>query len=216
MKTRIILAAACSLLFALPSTAQIIVGAPLCVSGTLASYIALGSEGCMFGSVLYHDFTFAAATANGIDPANILVTPAVLPTASYSQGLNFSPLESSAANGWSVAAGKVKQFTIGFAAVPYPPPLTILPASAELTLALGTAHVSGIIGSVNVQEVTQAATLDVYDRCADACTEKLRDTVTIMPAQILESSVTVTLSGGSNGASLSSFSTDYLVGPQPE
>jgi hypothetical protein len=210
MKTKTILAAACALLFALPATAQ---AAHFCVRGTLASYIALGSGGCMFGSVLYHDFSFTSATANGISAATILVTPSVLPTAVDFQGLNFSPLTSTA---WSVGAGQSKQFGIGFSAVPFPPYANPLPGSAPLTLDLGPSHVFGIIGSVTVQEVTNAATLEVYDRCADACILKQTDTVTISPIQILQSSITVSLSGGSGGASLSGFATDYMVGPQPQ
>lgn len=211
MKSRIILAAACALLYAFPATAQV-ASTPPCVQGTLASYIALGSGGCMFESVLYRDFTYIAAST--IDaPDQILVTPAVLPLANDFQGLNFSALTPTI---WSVAAGVSKQSVIGFNAVPFPPEASPAPSAAALVLDLGVSHVSGIIGSVNVQEVANAATLDVYDRCADACMIKQSESVTISPIQILQSTITISLSGGTNGASLSSFATDYIVGPQPQ
>ncbi len=220
MKTKTILAAACSLLFALPSIAQIIVGAPLCVSGTLASYIALGYEGCMFGSVLYHDFnTLQLQPPTALTRPDILVTPAVLPFQPASRALIFrhrlQPI-------WSVAAKETKLSKIQFNAVPFPPTAAALPDSAALTLDLGGAHVDGIIGSVDVQEVTNApaatntAVLDVYDRCADACMLKQFDSVTISPIQVLQSTIKISLDGGTNGASLTNFATDYMVGPQPE
>lgn len=217
MKSKTILAAACALLFAFPSIAQV-VAAPPCVNGTLASYIALGDGGCMFGSVLYRDFNYIAdSTADGAD--QILVTPSVLPFQTGFQGLNFS---AQTATIWSVAAKETKLSKIQFNAVPFPPTAAALPDSAALTLDLGGAHVDGIIGSVDVQEVTNApaatntAVLDVYDRCADACMLKQFDSVTISPIQVLQSTIKISLDGGTNGASLTNFATDYMVGPQPE
>ncbi|MFZ1083496.1 MAG: hypothetical protein WAN35_00875 [Terracidiphilus sp.] len=217
MKFRSILAAACALLFAFPSIAQV-AGAPPCVTGTLASYIALGEGGCMFGSVLYRDFNYiAASTADGAD--QILVTPAVLPFQNGFQGLNFSALTATI---WSAPAGESKQSKILFNAVPFPPNAAALPNSAVLTLDLGGADVSGIIGSVDVKEVanapiaTNTAVLDVYDKCEDACMLKQFDSVSISPIRVLQSTITISLDGGTNGVSLSRFATDYMVGPQPE
>ncbi|MGA3371996.1 MAG: hypothetical protein ABSC48_09565 [Terracidiphilus sp.] len=212
MKSRTVLAAACALLFAFPAIAQV-AAAPLCVPGTLASYIALGDRGCMFGSVLYHDFTYATASVIDGGADQILVTPSVLPLVNDFQGLNFSALTPTI---WSVAAGESKQSVIGFSAVPFPPNAAAFPFGGELTLELGASHISGIIGSVTVQEVTSPATLEVYDRCEEVCILKQADTVTISPIQVLQSRITISLVGGTDGASLSSFATDYIVGPQPE
>jgi hypothetical protein len=207
MKFKTVLTAAFALLCALPSAAQQTAN---CVKGTLASYIALGSQGCMFGSVLYRSFTYATPVLDPITPAQIVVTPVVLPTSTFQyQGLNFSAP-------WSVAAGGSEVATIGYSAVPYPPQAGPETLGGVLTLDLGPSQVSGIIGSVSVQEKTNIATLDVYETCADACSIKQRDSVTITPIQVLQTSITISLSGGNGGASLSSFATDYAVGPQPE
>src|ERR1039457_3075313 len=72
MKSKIVLAAAFTLLFAQPTLAN---AAPSCVRGTLASYIALGAGGCMFDNALYDNFTYAPTSTVGISPANIIVTP---------------------------------------------------------------------------------------------------------------------------------------------
>src|SRR5208337_3358454 len=121
--------------------------APLCKQGTLASYIALGAGGCMFNSALYRNFTYAAPVSNPITPAQILVTPTVLPLASAPfQGLNFSALSSSAAL-WSAAPGKSQVSIIGYNVVPFPPQGEPAPLAADLTLDLGTAKINGIIGS---------------------------------------------------------------------
>ncbi len=207
MKTKIVLAAAIALLSALPTMAQIAPLAPECVRGTLASYIALGSGGCMLNSILYHDFSYATPGATGITPAQIEVTPLQAAVAGLYPGLNFTAP-------WSVKAGQSEQSTIGFAAVPFPPTASgVLPSTATLTLDLEGPKVPGIIGSVTVTEKTAAAStsvpLEVYDICADACRVKLQDSVTLTGFEVLQTTITVALSGGTDGASLSGFATDY-------
>ncbi|MGD0095680.1 MAG: hypothetical protein ABSB60_04255 [Terracidiphilus sp.] len=213
MKTRIALATVFTLLLASFSFAQ---ATPNCVTGTLASYIALGSGGCMFDSALYRDFTYTAATTNGVTPKDITVTPLLLPVAGLYPGLNFS------AN-WTVAAGQSEQSVIGYNVVPFPPEASPVPTGAVLTLDLGPSQVLGIIGSVTVKETVASATatstsipLEVYDICADACSIKQTDSVTITPIAPLQTTIVVSLSGGTGGAFLKSFAADDAFGPQPE
>jgi hypothetical protein len=210
MKAKIVLAAAFALLTALPPFAN---AAPSCVKGTLASYIALGAGGCMFDSALYDNFTYAPTSTVGISPANIIVTPILLPTPTLFPGLNFTAP-------WSVAAGQSEQSVIGYRVVPYPPAGSPQPTSALLTLDLGQSQVLNIIGSVTVQERTTmtsaTGTLEVYDTCEEVCRIKQSDSVSITPIQTLQTTITVSLSGGNGGASLSSFASDYAIGPQPE
>ncbi|MGD0801724.1 MAG: hypothetical protein ABR906_10440 [Terracidiphilus sp.] len=210
MKAKFLLAAAFTLLLALPPFAN---ATPACVRGTLASYIALGAGGCIFDNALYNNFTYGPTSTVGVSPADIIVTPILLPTATLFPGLNFTAP-------WKVAAGQSEQSVIGYKATPYYPGASPVPDSGVLTLDLGQSQVSGIIGSVTVQETTTmtstTGTLEVYEICADACTIKQRDSVTITPAQTLQTTITVSLSGGNGGASLSSFASDYAIGPQPE
>lgn len=111
---------------------------------------------------------------------------------------------------------------IGYDVVPYPP--VTLPTGGLLTLDLGPSQVSGIIGSVIVQETTSdptsasglATTLEVFDICEDACRLQQTEETTISPLQSLQTKLVVSLSGGTGGVSLQSFATDYAFGPQPQ
>jgi hypothetical protein len=114
------------------------------------------------------------------------------------------------------------------------PPIAV--TSAPLTLDLGASKVPGIIGSVTVQEnVTRflpptgttggtspapvpvtVATLEVYDTCDDVCRILQTDTVTISPLLPIQTNIEVSLTGGTGGASLNSFASDWAIGPQPE
>lgn len=212
MKTRLVLAAASLLLLASPSFAQTPV-APNCVTGTLASYIALGSGGCLFDSVLYRNFAYVAPAANTITPEEIIVTPVLLVSATpYFPGLNFSAP-------WAAPADQVLTSTISYNTVAFPPGAAS-GSTGVLTLDLGAAEINGIIGSVTVQQVTSTPTLslilEVFDRCADGCSSLPRESVTVSPATTLDTSLTLTLSGGTGGVSLSSFATDLTFGVQPE
>jgi len=63
--------------------------APICVSGSLADYIALGSGGCMVGNALFADFaaSVVSPTATPILPEDVSVSPLLGGT---SLGLAFS------------------------------------------------------------------------------------------------------------------------------
>ena len=216
MKTKIILAAAIALLVSGPTFAQEFTP---CVKGTLASYIALGAGGCMFNSALYRDFTYAAPASNTITPAEIVVTPAELPIATAPfQGLNFSAP-------WKAAAGLTQVSIIGYNVVPFPPHAEPAPLSTDLTLDLGTVTISGVIGSVSITQqstsspavsATSTANLEVYESCADACTIRQSDSVTISPVTTLQTTLTITLTGGNGGVSLKNFATNESFGVQPE
>jgi hypothetical protein len=58
------------------AVAPVVLATP-CTTGTLASYIALGSTGCMDGVFNVEDFTFDVISTSGISitPSNITVTP---------------------------------------------------------------------------------------------------------------------------------------------
>lgn len=63
--------------------------APICVNGSLSSYIALGSSGCMIGTNLFSQFTETSLLtgAMNIPPASLTVTPL---GATTNPGLTFS------------------------------------------------------------------------------------------------------------------------------
>jgi hypothetical protein len=206
MKSKIVLAAAFALLLALPSFAE---NAPPCVRGTLASYIA--QAGCMFGSALYDGFTYAAPATTDITADQIIVTPVLKKKKSDPNfvGFNF-------AAPWTAAAGHSQQSVIGYNVVPFPPD-TPAPVGT-LTLDLGQSQVSGMVGSVIVREIVSdagtSAALKVYAKCEEVCSIKQQEQVTFSPMDVLQVIVKVSLSGGSNGASLKGFATNVKLCPQ--
>ena len=212
MKVRLLLAAACALLASTTTQAQV-TAAPNCTAGTLASYIALGAGGCLFESTLYRDFTYAAPVSTTITPAQILVIPSLGVTAiTPYPGLTFyAP--------WSVAAGGSLTSIIGYNTVPFPP---IEIGATDLTLDLGTASVGGIIGSVAVTETATPAssalpvTLEVYEICEDACRLQKTATATVDEVGSFTHELTVTLTGGTGGASLNYFTANQSYGVLPE
>jgi len=48
----------------------------------------------------------------------------------------------------------------------------------------------------------------VYDTCADGCFLRRTDSVTLTPASTLQTTLTISLSGGTGGVSLSNFAAD--------
>jgi hypothetical protein len=202
VKSRILLVAAFALLSSLSTFAQEFVP---CQKGTLASYIALGSGGCMFGSALYRDFTYTAATTNPVSANDIIVDPVSVPiTSNEFPGFNFSAP-------WTAGVDITSVSVIGYNTVPFPPEGSPAVSGVDLTLDLGTATVGGIIGSVTVKEqvttagVASTTNLEVYDTCADACSLRRTDSVTLSPASTLQTTLTISLSGGTGGVSLSNF-----------
>ncbi len=204
MKSKIVFAALFVLLLSVPSFAQEF---PPCVKGTLASYIALGANGCFFDNALYHNFTYEVAVSNAPTPQEITVTPVPAPTSTTTfVGLNFS------AN-WEVGPGGSQQSIINYSVVPYPPAGS--PGnSGQLTLDLGPSRVNGIIGSVTIAENTNVGDLLVYDKCNEVCSIDTKDQLTFTPIQIVQVSDNISLAGGTNGASFSLFANDINFCPE--
>jgi hypothetical protein len=205
MKPKIILVAAIALLFARSTVAQEFVP---CKKGTLASYIALGSGGCMFGSALYRDFTYTAATTDPVSADDIIVDPVSAPTTSNEFiGLNFSAP-------WNAGVDKSSVSMIGYNTVPFPPVDGPAISGVDLTLDLGPVTIGGIIGGVTVQEqvttsaIASTTSLEVYDICADGCSLVSTDSVTLSPASTLQTTLTISLSGGTGGVSFKNFAAD--------
>ena len=205
MKTKLCVLAATLLLMAVPSFGQ--VASRPCVQGTLASYIALGPVGCSLDGVTFANFAYASTSTAGISPNQIIVNPVpsgpVIDPPLF-RGLNFTAP-------WRVASGASEQSVISYTATPFAP--VAFPSSGLLTLTLGNSTVSGIIGSATVTETTNVGTLSVFDRCADACSLKKTDQLKFSPITVLHVTNTVALSGGTGGASLSSFAADYNLCP---
>jgi hypothetical protein len=176
---------------------QVLSAAPMCMTGTLQSYIDLGAGGCTFAGATFAHFTYAPASTTGVPADKITVMPTATPG---SPMLTFSSTE------WHVPAGQTQDSTIKYT-VSLPPSAT---SSDILRLQLGTAKVFGIIGSVTVNETTNVGDLSVFLRCADVCSEKTSDQLTFTPtALVLTVSDELTLTGGNGGAALDKFTATF-------
>jgi hypothetical protein len=168
---------------------------PTCVTGTLASYIALGASGCTFGRTVFANFGYSGTGKGGapiIRADQITVTPILIVPATAR--FSFSAA-------WNVASGQVQDSVIAYTAA--------LPcddtATAELDLTLGPAQVGGNIGNAIVHESTNVGDLSVFERCTEICQSKTSDMRQFQPVRVLLVSDHVSLTGGSGGASLKEF-----------
>jgi hypothetical protein len=168
---------------------------PTCVTQTLADYIALGAQGCALNGDVFANFGYAASASGGaptITADQIIVTPLVVVPATAR--FNFSAP-------WSVDQDQTQDSVIRYTIVP-PPGGT---APFQLQLALATAQVGGIIGSVTVDESTNVGSLNVFLRCTEVCQTNKNDSVNFDPVSVVLVRDHVSLSGGTGGASLSEF-----------
>jgi hypothetical protein len=142
-----------------------------CVSGTLDTYIALGTTGCTVGSILFSGFHYGNKASGGaplITANEIQVTPTFqVPEAGI---LNFSAK-------WQVSSGQSQDSYIRYSVSS----TSVTSSSASLTLQLGTAQV-GLIGEARVDEKTSVGDLSVYDQCIEVCRSQAADTLTFTPA----------------------------------
>jgi hypothetical protein len=166
-----------------------------CETGTLATYIELGAEGCTLGGNTFANFTYSGNASGGattIKADQIIVRPLVIvPEASR---FSFSAP-------WSVAKNQSQDSIISYTIV--------LPCGgtrdAQLDLTLGQATILGIIGSAAVEETTNVGKLGVFDRCIEICQMEADDSLKFSPVSVVLISDHVKLTGGTNGASLNEF-----------
>ncbi len=217
MNVRFLIAAACALLASTATQTQAqVAGAPNCVTGTLASYIALGAGGCMFESTLYRNFSYVVPGTVPISPQQILVIPSSGPSvATPYPGLTFyAP--------WSVPKDLSLTSIIGYNTVPFPPNASAGVLDTILNLDLGAASIGGIIGSVEVTETvtpadsTLSEQLQVYEICEEVCRQQKTDTAVLAGLQSRTFSLNITLDGGTGGASLNYFTTNETYGLPPQ
>jgi hypothetical protein len=170
---------------------------PECVSGTLASYIALGSEGCSIGVVTFANFGYAAKArgdAQQIPPDQVKVDPL---------NVIFSPRLSFSAK-WTAGSGQTQDSFIKY---------TVQPDSAHtntgiLQLQFGTAQV-GLFGTIAVWESTDIGELHVLTECTEVCRSKKTDTLQFWPMGTLQVTDHVSVVSRNGEASLSSFTATF-------
>lgn len=125
---------------AVPSLLQ---AAPICVSGSLAEYIALGPSGCMVGNALFADFDASVVdpAATPILPGDVIVSPLLDGT---SLGLAFSLTS-------SVGPGEFEDVLIGY----------------ELSGLMGLSFVSNTLSMSGSSVEPDGAVTAVEDKCGE-------------------------------------------------
>ena len=175
-----------------------------CMSGTLASYLALGSAGCTLGNLQVAGFAYQAKAGGGapeITADQINVTPVLAPAGSFA--LQF-------AAPWSVQAGQSQSSGITYRVLTS----TVSRPVQQLRLDGSDFH-AGIFSSVVVSETvaTPAATnnLQVYLKCMEVCRSQTSATLDLNTgAPMLLVMDRVTLQARQGPASLAGF-TDWLI-----
>jgi hypothetical protein len=176
--------------------------APQCISGPLASYIALGSDGCSIGEATFANFAYgakASGNAPQIPPDQVKVTPL---------NVIFSPQLSFSAK-WAATSGQTQDSFIKYTAQV---PDSGTSNTGVLRLQLGTSQV-GTIGTVSVQERTDIGELQVLSECTEVCSSNKIDTLELWPLETLQVIDHVSVVSRNGTASLSSFTATFNLCP---
>lgn len=117
--------------------------APVCTSGTLADYVALGSGGCTIGDKLFSNFSYASTAGGGASAVaanQVAVSPLV---SALDPGILFS------SGGWTAFNGQFVDSSIAFDVTVLDPAFSLV--GAELTIAGSKAGSSlGTVGETIV------------------------------------------------------------------
>jgi len=175
-----------------------------CTTGSLASYIALGSAGCTLGNLQVADFKYHAKASGGapeITAKEITVSPVLPPIGMFA--LEFS-------GPWSVNSGQDQFSGITYRVVAAS---TAMPVQ-ELRLD-GNGFTAGLFGSVVVNEAVGAVAstedLQVYEKCEEVCQSKTSAILDLKtPAPTLVISDAATLKSDIGTVSMTGF-TDWFV-----
>ena len=146
-----------------------------CMTGTLASYIAMASVGCTLGNLTMSDFAYKASADGGageITADQITVTPLLVPTGTF--GLQF-------AAAWSVQSAQSQGSNITYHVMSSAGTLQVEQVRLD-----GDGFQAGLFGSVVVDEVlgttTTARSLEVYLKCTEVCRSKTSAELNLTPA----------------------------------
>jgi hypothetical protein len=197
MKKLLLLAASIALL-------RVPVSAAPCMTGSLASYIAMASAGCELGNLTVSGFAYKASAGGGageITADQIAVTPILVPTGTF--GLQF-------AAAWSVQTGQSQGSNITYHVMSSTATIQVEQVRLD-----GNGFQAGMFGSVVVNEAlaTPAATRDlqIYMKCTEVCRSQTSAELNLTPpAGALVVADRVTLHSKLGAAAMTSF-TDWLV-----
>jgi len=179
-----------------------------CMTGTLASYLALpAEEGCSVGAFRFQGFTFSASGTGAGTAADITVTP-------VASGNNFTLAFSGTA--FSAPSGSMFIYTVGYTVDPHP---IIVTFSSDLDL-FGLTRTSGV---VDITTDLCAGRRFIGTLCpapgvplsVNVGTGDLSDSVTFLNVAILDVRTTFTLDGTMGPAGFASLRSTSVMTPEP-
>jgi len=194
-----------SLLLAIAALVSLPLSAAPCATGSLASYIALGSTGCTLGNLTVGSFTYQSSSSGGaaaITEDQITVTPLLIPTGTF--GLKFTAP-------WDVQSGQGQVSDVFYRLASASTSSSVQQVTLE-----GSGFKGGLFTSAVVNEVlaTPAVTgsLQIYEDCTEVCKAKTSATKTLTPSAtnlVIFDKVTLTSKMGTTA--LSSFIDLFIV-----
>jgi hypothetical protein len=149
-----------------------------CNAGTLATYIALGSAGCVIGNLLVSDFDYRAEADGGagkITMDQIGVTPLLAPVGSYA--LQFAAL-------WSVETGQRQASHIRYQVHSLDKSIQVRQIRLN-----GSGFQAGLFGNEAVSEAFASAaitgSIEIYLKCTEVCRSETSTDVFSPPSNAL-------------------------------
>jgi hypothetical protein len=186
--------------------------APMCGSGSLSTYLGLGSDGCSIGSSTFNQFSLLELPfgATAIDAAGINVTPV---TDSNNPGFTFT------ING-SASAGQLLEILLGYVVTGGPIAGNTISMTGNSVIGDGAVTVvedkciGGVFAPMSVTGCTGLAdTLILFDIGIDAQTSARLTFPTVMMLGVVTD---IAIDGGLGGSgALGSVTTQFQTIPEP-
>ncbi len=175
--------------------------APLCTSGTVADYVALGSTGCQLDDKIFYDFAYHSSGSGGATPvpsSGVAVTPI---TTAFDPGLIFNAP-------WTAGPGQSLDSMINFSVLVLPGGAPIGDISATM---VGYGRVPD--GLVAVAETTTVGNLLLYDSALGVkAFDTLLVTATSGPITVHKD---ISVNGNSGLATVSGVWNQFSEVPEP-
>ena len=187
-------------LAALPLLAAPATASPLCVSGNLSEFIALGTGGCQIEDKIFSNFAYSGTGAGGAAAIPAFgINVAILDTPK-DPGIQFSAP-------WSVGPGQILDSLIQFVVTVSPGGQAIDDISAAMT---GFGHEPN--GAVTVVEATSVGNLGLRDDGGTVAFATLTFAPTMGPISV---ATDIAVAGNSGVAAVSSVTNRFSEVPEP-
>lgn len=180
--------------------ASVGIGAPLCTTGTVVDYEALGATGCQIGDKLFYDFDYTGTGSGGataIPADGVAVTPITTP---FNPGFIFNAA-------WSVGPGQTLDSMINYTVLVFPGGAAIKDISVTMN---GYGVAPG--GVVAVAETTTVGNLLLFANGGVQNLDSLTFAPTMGPITVHKD---ISVNGNSGFATVSGVRNQFSEVPEP-